>query len=64
VVWTRGRTPPDRTPAIRGWFADAGFEEVAFEAPGDVTFSVGVHRWAGPGGDGRLGDGRLFTFFR
>jgi predicted acetyltransferase/8-oxo-dGTP pyrophosphatase MutT (NUDIX family) len=64
VIWTRGRTPPDRTPVIRGWFADAGFEEIAFDAADDVMFSVGVHRWTGPGGDGRLGEGRLFTFFR
>jgi hypothetical protein len=64
VIWTRGRAPRDPTPAIRGWFGEAGFEEVAFEAPGDATFSVGVHRWAGSSGNGTLGDGRLFTFFR
>jgi hypothetical protein len=64
VVWSRHRNPPDLTPAIRGWFADRGFEEVAFEAPDDATFGVGVHRWTGPGGDGVLGGERLFTFFR
>jgi hypothetical protein len=32
VVWTRHRNDPDLTPSIRGWFADAGFEEVAFLA--------------------------------
>jgi predicted acetyltransferase/ADP-ribose pyrophosphatase YjhB (NUDIX family) len=64
VIWTRGRIPPDRTPAIRGWFEGAGFEQVAFEAPDDATFSVGVHRWPAPDGDGALGDERLFTFFR
>jgi hypothetical protein len=64
VIWTRHRNPPDLTPSIRGWFVGAGFEEVAFEAPGDVMFSVGVHRWTGPRGDGVLGDERLFTFFR
>ncbi|WP_202879349.1 GNAT family N-acetyltransferase [Nocardioides cynanchi] len=64
VVWTRHRNPPDLTPAIRGWFRDGGFEEVAFEAPADVAFSVGVHRWTGAEGDGELGGERLFTFFR
>jgi hypothetical protein len=64
VVWTRHRNPPDMTPAIRGWFAGRGFEEIAFEAPDDVMFSVGAHRWMGPGGDGALGEERLFTFFR
>jgi len=63
VIWTRHRNPPDLTPSIRGWFAGADFEEVAFEVPDDVMFSVGVHRWTGPGGDGVLGDERLFTFF-
>jgi hypothetical protein len=46
VLWTRGRfAPDDRTPdEIRGWFADAGFEEIAFDAPEDSMFSVGANR--------------------
>jgi hypothetical protein len=32
VIWTRHRRPPDLTPRIRGWFTDAAFDEVAFEA--------------------------------
>ncbi|KUL25329.1 class I SAM-dependent methyltransferase family protein [Actinoplanes awajinensis] len=44
VVWTRHRREPDLTPSIRGWFADSGFEEVAFVAPEDELWSVGVHR--------------------
>nr|WP_182541359.1 SAM-dependent methyltransferase [Nocardioides ginsengisegetis] len=44
VVWTRHRAEPDLTPTIRGWFAEAGFEEVAFEASDDHVWSVGVHR--------------------
>lgn len=32
VVWTRHREAPDLTPAIRSWFAEAGFEEVAKSA--------------------------------
>jgi putative methyltransferase len=47
VVWTRSRHEPDRTPTIRGWFAHSGFEELAFDAPDDALFSVGVHRLVG-----------------
>ena len=47
VVWTRHRKPPDLTPAVRGWFAEAGFEEVAFDAPSDALFGVGCHRLVG-----------------
>src|SRR4051794_19161665 len=43
VIWTRTREPPDLTPAVRRWLADAGFDERAFIAPQDVAFSVGVH---------------------
>lgn len=48
VIWTRTRRPPDVTPDIRRWFGEAGFEEVAFDAPGETTWSVGTHRLAGP----------------
>lgn len=44
VIWTRHRHDPDLTPSIRAWFADVGFEEVAFVAPEDDHWSVGVHR--------------------
>ncbi|GGL09868.1 hypothetical protein GCM10012284_50750 [Mangrovihabitans endophyticus] len=27
VVWTRTRREPDLTPAVRGWFRDAGFAD-------------------------------------
>lgn len=47
VIWTRTRRAPDLTPAVRGWFRDAGFAEAAFDAPDDVRFSVGVHRFGG-----------------
>jgi hypothetical protein len=46
VIWTRHRRPPDLTVDIRGWFADAGFEPVAFDAPEAFEWSVGVHRFA------------------
>ena len=62
VIWTRTRRAPDRTPAIRAWFADAGFDEVAFDAPDATLASVGVHRLrAHPE---PLADGRIFTFTR
>jgi Putative methyltransferase len=44
VIWTRHRNDPDLTTAIRGWFADSGFEELAFVAPDQEHWSVGVHR--------------------
>ena len=61
VIWTRHRRPPDLTIEIRRWFADAGFEPVAFDAPAAFEWSVGVQRYAGdavPFVAGR----RLFTF--
>jgi hypothetical protein len=62
VIWTRTREAPDLTPTLRGWFAEAGFVEDAFEAPEGVRFSVGVHRLAAA--PQPLGEGRLFTFVR
>ena len=46
VIWTRHRRAPDLTPAIRRWFSDAGFEELAFTSPGADSFAVGTHRLA------------------
>ena len=63
LVWTRHRHDPDLTPSIRDWFADAGFEEIAFVAPQGVHWSVGVHRVVvepRPLEPGR----HWFTFFR
>jgi hypothetical protein len=62
VIWTRHRRPPDLTPQIRDWFGAAGFEEVAFDAPGKTTMTgVGVHRLrqAHPA---PIPAGSLFTF--
>jgi hypothetical protein len=44
VIWTRHTRSPDLTPAVRGWFAEAGFEEVTFDAPEGRVLSVGWHR--------------------
>jgi hypothetical protein len=74
VIWTRHRREPDLTPALRSWFTDAGFDEIAFEAATTETLTgVGVGRLratspVAPCGSGRpapragLPDGRLFTF--
>lgn len=54
--------PPDLTPQISGWFAEAGFAELAFTAPEDELFSVGACRFLGELQP--LGSARLFTFIR
>jgi hypothetical protein len=60
VVWTRGRSEPDRYPAVCAWFAEAGFEQVYASSP-DVRFGVGAHRFPGEPQPYRAGE-RLFTF--
>ena len=63
IIWTRHRRPPDVTPAIRDWFRDAGFAEIAFHAVPDAVQSVGVHRLvAAP--KPFLRDLRMFQFVR
>jgi hypothetical protein len=47
VLWTRHRRPPDLTPAVRRWFADAGFAELSWESLGEDGPSVGVNRFDG-----------------
>jgi len=62
VLWTRHRFPPDMTPVIRDWFADAGFRELAFEVLDDNDYvSVGHHAFAGQPAPLQTGR-RLFTF--
>jgi hypothetical protein len=61
VLWTRHRLDPDLTPTIRGWFSDAGFEEIGFDAVEGYWFAVGAARWPGPTAPAPVGD-RLFTF--
>lgn len=48
VVWTRHRRDPDLTPAVREWFAAAGFEELAFETEPGYPYAVGAHALTGP----------------
>jgi hypothetical protein len=47
VIWTRHRRPPDLTPAVREWFAQAGFTEESYVAPEPYVLSVGSHRLVG-----------------
>jgi len=47
VIWTRHRRPPDLTDAIRDWFEQSQFVEVAFDSPQDQSFAVGTHRLVG-----------------
>lgn len=61
VVWTRGRFEPDLTPAIRGWFGDAGFEEVEFASLEGTTAAAGAHRLVGEARE-FVPRQRLFTF--
>jgi hypothetical protein len=62
VIWTRHRRPPDLTPQIRAWFAEGGFDELAFDALGTGTLTgVGVNR-LGLASTARLPDQPLFTF--
>jgi hypothetical protein len=63
VVWTRTREEPDLCPSIRDWFKSAGFEELSYDAPDDVLWSVGVHRLTADPQE--LEPGRqLFSFVR
>ncbi|MFF0469228.1 SAM-dependent methyltransferase [Micromonospora zamorensis] len=63
VIWTRTRRNPDLTPTVREWLRDAGFVEQAFDAPDDVQFSVGVHRFEGSP-QPLEPVGTIFTFLR
>ena len=61
VIWTRGRFEPDLTPTVRRWFADAGFEELAFVTVPGTTAAAGAHRLVAGPRPFRSGV-RLFTF--
>ncbi len=62
VIWTRHRRSPDLTGSIRQWFADAGYDEIAFTAPEHLGFvGVGAARWRGEPGTIVAGE-RLFEW--
>jgi hypothetical protein len=61
VIWTRHTRSPDLTPAIRSWFAAAGFAEESYEAPAATRQGIGRHRLTGPPAAFPPGE-RLFAF--
>jgi hypothetical protein len=62
VIWTRHRREPDLTPQLRAWFAESGFDELAFDAlDTTVMIGVGVNRLSRPASV-PLPVGQLFTF--
>ena len=63
AIWTRHRRDRDLTPAIRRWFAAAGFAELAFDSPGPNQWSVGMQAFLGESEPLMLG-ARLFNFIR
>jgi hypothetical protein len=64
VLWTRGRWQGhDVTVDIRRWFAESGFDEIAFDAPADATYSVGANRLIAAPPPFERGI-KMFTFFR
>lgn len=64
AVWTRGDQEPDLGDEIRGWFRDAGFEEVSFEEHvGGSPMAVGVQRLVGDTAELVPGE-KVFTFIR
>lgn len=46
VLWTRGRTVPDRVPLILNWFDERAFDLIWVSSP-DVSYGVGAHRFTG-----------------
>jgi hypothetical protein len=63
VVWTRGGGPDsDLRPDVRGWFADAGLPEVAFDGAPE-RYGVGLNARPPDAGEPDL-PGHLFTFRR
>ena len=61
VIWTRHTWPPDLTPRIRRWFAEAGFSERGFSSPGARSYAVGMNQLlARP--RPFIANKRLFTF--
>jgi hypothetical protein len=44
VIWTRGRSAPDRFPAICTWFESRSFERLFISAP-DAGYGVAAHRF-------------------
>jgi hypothetical protein len=63
TIWTRHRDDPDLTPAVRQWYLDTGFEELAFDQEDGFLFGVGTARLTAPPRP-FVADQHLFTFER
>ncbi len=61
VVWTRDRSAPDLTPAIREWFRTAGFQDVAYSRFVEGNAGVGLARLGTPPRP-YVNDLRMFRF--
>jgi hypothetical protein len=48
VIWTRDRSEPDLTPAIRAWFVGSGFQDLAYSRFVEGDAGVGMARLAAP----------------
>jgi hypothetical protein len=63
VIWTRGRhDDADPSLDVRAQFRTSGFAELAFCAPDDARFRVGMSRRPGSGASPLPSLPRLFTF--
>ncbi|BEP13048.1 hypothetical protein acdb102_13590 [Acidothermaceae bacterium B102] len=64
LLWSRGRDDEDRNDAVRGWFAAAGFDELAYDTHDTVSKpALGMMRYTGPS-QPLVPGRRLFTFLR
>jgi len=63
AVWTRHPRRPEVLDAIRGWLAEAGFENEELVVPDDAAFGVGSAHLIGPPTAFAPGQ-RLFDFVR
>ena len=63
VIWTRGRQPAsDPSGDVRSWFDAEGFVELAFTAPMDDRFRVGMNRLPKDRAQPFTAGSRLFSF--
>jgi hypothetical protein len=63
VIWTRHRKNPDLTPAIRNWFAEAGFTQLGFDTEEGYLYGVGTQILTGAANSFQP-DVELFSFER
>lgn len=64
VIWTRGRKDDGTDPSeqIRAMFDSAGFRELAFTAPADARYRVGMNQLCDAGATRASVPRRIFTF--